>query len=176
MQAILDICAKDNIAAETCLAVTHKTEAYGITRAEKAGVDVQVIDHDKNNRAEFENKLDQLLRDYEIDYILLAGFMRILSAEFVEKWPLKIINIHPSLLPAFPGLNTHQKALDYGVKYVGCTVHFVTAELDDGPILAQEMMAVQEGDTAETLAERLLPLEHQCYQRVVGLLAEGALD
>src|SRR5699024_4713115 len=132
--------------------------------------------HDYPNRDLFDKRLAETIEKYQPDYILLAGFMRILTAEFVRKFQGKIINIHPSLLHSFPGLHTHQKAIDSGVLWHGCTVHLVTADLDAGPIIAQAAVPVLPEDDANTLSERVLSVEHQLYSEVVEGLIQGLIS
>jgi phosphoribosylglycinamide formyltransferase 1 len=174
LQALIDACAKPGFPARIAIVVSNKAGAYGLTRAEKAGIPTAVIDHKGYpDRARFDRAVDAALRAAGVELVCLAGFMRILSAEFVEGWQDRLINIHPSLLPAFKGLDTHQRALDAGVRITGCTVHFVRPAMDDGPIIAQAAVPVLPGDDADRLAARILESEHVIYPLALRLVAEG---
>ena len=157
------------------LALSNVPDAGGLEKAKARGIATQVIDHKAfgGDRAAFEAALDAALIDAQPDIICLAGFMRILSADFMAKWAGKMLNIHPSLLPKYRGLHTHQRALDAGDDLHGCTVHEVTSELDGGPILGQAHVAVEQGDTAATLAAKVLPFEHLLYPAVLRRYAVG---
>lgn len=148
---------------ELCLVASNNPDAEGLKLAEAEGVATWSLSHKGLDKAAFEEKLGAALREAGTDYVALCGFMRVLSAEFVARWEGRMLNIHPSLLPKYKGLDTHQRALDAGDGQGGCSVHHVTAELDDGPVLAQVPVAVVEGDTAESLAARVLHAEHQLY-------------
>ena len=160
--------------AEFVLVFSNQNQAPGIDWAKKHGIPTAVLAHqDFKTREAFDEQLAELISCLEPDYVLLAGFMRILTAGFVAKFRDRLVNIHPSLLPAFPGLNTHAKALAAGVAWHGCTVHFVTDQLDHGPIIAQAALKVLANDTPQSLAVRVLALEHQIYPRAVQWLAQG---
>ena len=154
---------------EPVLVLSNNPDAGGLTKATDMGIPTAVVDHRPFNgdRAAFEAKLHAALLAANPDIICLAGFMRILTPEFTAKWEGKMLNIHPSILPLFTGLHTHQRALDAGMAVHGCTVHRVTAQLDGGPILGQAAISVMAGDTADDLATRLLPLEHRLYPAVL---------
>ena len=174
LQALLDAAAKPDYPAEIVLVISNKAEAYGLRRAETAGVATLVIDRqDHENREAFDDALDGALRDAGCDLACLAGFMRILTAGFVEGWHDRLINIHPSLLPSFRGLNAQAQALDAGVRITGCTVHFVRAELDAGPIIVQGAVPVLDGDDADSLTARILKVEHRIYPLAVRFIGEG---
>jgi phosphoribosylglycinamide formyltransferase-1 len=159
---------------EIALVISNRPSAAGLKVADAAGIDTVVIDHrDYQDREPFDRALDQALSEARIDLVCLAGFMRILSPWFTETWQDRILNIHPSLLPSFKGLKTHERAIAAGVRLHGCTVHLVRPELDDGPILVQGMVLVQQDDTAETLAARVLKVEHRCYPLALQLMASG---
>ena len=157
------------------LALSNVPDAGGLEKAKARGIATQVIDHKAfgGDRAAFEAALDAALIDAQPDIICLAGFMRILSADFTARWAGQMLNIHPSLLPKYRGLHTHQRALDAGDHLHGCTVHEVTSELDGGPILGQAHVAVEQGDTAATLAAKVLPFEHLLYPAVLRRFAVG---
>lgn len=170
MAALLYASRHEDCPYEIVLVAANDPEAAGIKLAEAEGVATFARSHKGMQRAEFDDLIDAELRDAGAEYVALAGYMRLLSPEFVAKWAGRMINIHPSLLPAYKGLDTHQRALDAGDAIAGCSVHLVTAELDDGPVLGQIRVAVLPGDTAETLAARILIAEHQLYPRVLAEL------
>jgi phosphoribosylglycinamide formyltransferase-1 len=155
--------------AEPVLVLSNNPDAGGLAKAADMGIPTAVVDHRpyKGNREAFEAELHTALLAASPDIICLAGFMRILTPEFTAKWEGKMLNIHPSILPLFTGLHTHQRALDAGMAVHGCTVHRVTAELDGGPILGQAVIPVRAGDTPDDLAARLLPMEHRLYPAVL---------
>lgn len=174
LQSLVHAVRAEALAVEVCAVLSNRADAAGIVWARAQGLPAEVIAHrDFPDRDAFDAALLARLEALAPDYILLAGFMRVLGAGLVRRFAARIINIHPSLLPAFPGLHTHARALAQGVQWHGCTVHFVTAELDHGPIIAQGALAVQAHDTPETLAQRLLPLEHRLYVQVLRWLAAG---
>jgi phosphoribosylglycinamide formyltransferase-1 len=166
-------CSSGEISGARIVAlVSNNPEALVIDIAKSKGVPVVVLDHKRfSDRPSYDRALIAEIEKYEPDFICLAGYMRLLSSTVIERWPNKIVNIHPSLLPAFPGLNAQNQALDYGVKWTGCTVHLVTEGLDDGPILAQAPLRIEVNDTCETLTDRLLALEHSTYVSVVKKLS-----
>lgn len=161
--------------ARPVLVVSNDPEAGGLARARKLGVPTMAVDHKPfgKDRAAFEAELDRVLRPARPDIVCLAGFMRILTPDFIDGWAGKMLNIHPSLLPLYKGLHTHARALEAGDREHGCTVHEVTAALDDGPILGQARIDIRPEDTPESLAARLLPLEHQLYCQVLRAFAAG---
>ncbi|MBW7849519.1 MAG: phosphoribosylglycinamide formyltransferase [Rhodospirillales bacterium] len=174
LQALLDACADPDFPAEVALVISNVPDAYALTRAESAGVPTLVVRHKEfADRAAFDAALDAALRQARVDLVCLAGFMRLLTEGFVEGWRDRIINIHPSLLPAFRGLHTHEQALEAGVRFHGCTVHFVRPELDDGPIIVQGVVPVRADDDADALAARVLEVEHRIFPLAVRLIAEG---
>ncbi len=174
LQALLDAAAQEDYPAEIALVISNREDAMGLERAKKANVATIVIDHTEfDDRENFDTALDEALEEAGVGLICLAGFMRILNETFVNKWRDRMINIHPSLLPAFRGLHTHQRAIDKGVRFHGCTVHIVRNELDDGPIILQAVVPVFGDDDAETLAARVLEQEHIAYPEAVRLIASG---
>jgi len=176
LQALLDACAAPDFPAEIVLVVANNADAFGLVRAQRAGVDTAVLDHRPYaSREAFEADLDRLLRDHGVEAICLAGFLRVLTEGFVEAWRDRMLNIHPSLLPAYKGLHTHARALADGATRHGCTVHFVRPALDDGPLIAQAEVAVAPGDDADSLAARVLSREHAIYPLALKLLGEGRL-
>jgi len=177
MQAIVRTLRAQNVPDDACLVISNRPDASGLTWARDQGLATRVIDHRAyDTRAAFDLALGDAIAAHAPDYVLLAGFMRILTPALVERFAGKMLNIHPSLLPLFPGLHTHQQALDAGVRWHGCTVHVVTPQLDHGPIVAQGIVPVQDTDDAAALAARLLPLEHAVYARVVAWLIEGRVS
>ncbi len=174
MQSIIEAAKAEDYPAEIVLVASNKPDAPGLAIAEAAGIETEVIDHrDYDSREGFEQALDTLIRLYGARIVCLAGFMRILTPFFTEKWRDLLINIHPSLLPAFKGLHTHERALEAGVRIHGCTVHYVRPEMDDGPIIGQAAVPVLHGDTADTLAARVLEAEHQLYPQCIALACTG---
>jgi len=175
MAALIEAAKAKDYPAEIALVVSNRHEAAGLARAQASGIATAVIDHSLfgNDRAAFERALDTELQARRIDLVCLAGFMRILTPWFVGRWSGRMLNIHPALLPQFKGLDTHRRALAAGVKRHGATVHFVVAEMDSGPIVAQDWVPVLEGDTEETLARRVLKVEHRLYPQALRAVAEG---
>lgn len=175
MEALITAAAQDGYPARIALVISNRPKAAGLRRAAAAGIETEIVDHTlyPNDRQAFERDLQTKLEAYRIDLVCLAGFMRLLSPPFVEKWQGRMLNVHPALLPAFKGLDTHARALEAGVKIHGATVHFVVPEVDAGPILAQAAVPVREDDTVETLAARVLEAEHRIYSAALRILAEG---
>ena len=165
--------AQDNdYPAEVTLVISNIPDAAGLEKAKDLGVKAIAIDHKEfASRRKFEIALDEALKDAQIELVCCAGFMRVLTPWFVNRWENRLLNIHPSLLPKYKGLNTHQRALDAGDKQHGCTVHYVTAELDGGDAIVQDTIDIQANDNAETLAQRLLPLEQELYVRALEKIA-----
>jgi phosphoribosylglycinamide formyltransferase-1 len=176
LQAIIDACAHGDIPARITTVVSDKPEAFGLSRAERAGIETRILPASGfADREAYDRALGELLHQLQPDLVVLAGFMRILTARLVHTWAGRMLNIHPSLLPAYRGLHTHQRVLDAGETVHGTSVHFVTEELDGGPVIAQARLAVRPDDTAETLNQRVQALEHRMYPRVIGWYAEGRL-
>jgi phosphoribosylglycinamide formyltransferase 1 len=164
------------IDARVVTVISNKPDAPGLRYAEEAGIESIVLSHRLYpDREKYDEQLAGILEQEKVNLVCLAGFLRLLSAPFVRRFPLRIMNVHPSLLPAFPGLHAQDQAMEYGVKITGCTVHFIDEGLDSGPIILQNMIEVLPHDTAETLAERLLPLEHKTYAEAVKLFFENRL-
>jgi phosphoribosylglycinamide formyltransferase 1 len=178
MTALIEATEAKDYPAEIVLVISNRPDAPGLARARSAGVATAVVDHTRvgDEREAFEHALDGELWKNRIDLVCLAGFMRLLTPWFVTRWSGRMLNIHPSLLPQFKGLHTHRRALEAGMKRHGATVHFVVPEMDSGPIVAQDSVAVREGDTEETLAARVLELEHQLYPRALRAVAEGRTE
>ena len=175
MAALIDAAREPGYPAEIAVVISNKTNAAGLADARASGVPVEIIESKPfgANRGAFENKLQSVLDQHSIDLICLAGFMRLFTPEFVNDWQGRMLNIHPSLLPAFKGLDPHGQALRAGVRLSGATVHFVTPEMDAGPIVMQGAVAIQPDDSSETLAARVLHIEHQIYPAALKLVAAG---
>lgn len=173
LQALLDACADPSFPAEITLVISNVPGVYALERAANARVPTLTIPHKGfPSREAFDAEMDKALRAAGIEIVCLAGFMRLLSTGFAEGWRGRMINIHPALLPSFKGLHTHRRAIEAGVKLHGCTVHLVTPELDDGPILVQKAVPVLASDDEDTLAARVLEQEHKAYPEALRLLAE----
>lgn len=174
MRSLVEAARQPDFPAEIVLVVSNRPDAAGIAWAVEQGVPTVVIDHKSfATRAAFEQALQSALDTNKVELVALAGFMRLMTPDFVTRWHDRMINIHPSLLPSFKGLHTHEQAIATGVKIAGCTVHFVRAEMDDGPIIAQAAVPVLTSDTAETLAARILTVEHRVYPAALRLVAAG---
>ncbi|WP_104489865.1 phosphoribosylglycinamide formyltransferase [Acinetobacter indicus] len=173
LQALIDA----RLSGQIVGVISNKPGAYALERAQKAGIATAVIEHKQYpDRESFDDVMHQQLLDWEVDLVVLAGFMRILSAKFVKAWEGKMLNIHPSLLPHYKGMHTHQRVLNTGDVYHGCTVHYVTAELDAGQALAQGVLTVSHQDSVESLANRVHVLEHLIYPQVVEWICSGTLQ
>lgn len=174
LQSIIDQCQQHAIDAEIALVLCNTPDAGALTRAEQAGLPQLCIDHRKfAEREDFDRAIVTALQEAGAELVVLAGFMRIISEVFLEAFPQRIINIHPALLPAFPGLHVQRKALEYGARFSGCTVHFVDTGVDTGPIILQAVVPVHEDDTEESLSARILQQEHKIYPRAIQLIAEN---
>lgn len=174
LQAILAVTKKRNYPAEVVLAISNVSGAPALARAEKAKVATSVVNHlNFSNREAFELEIVRQFKKAKVDLVCLAGFMRIVSAVLIRAFPNRILNIHPALLPSFPGLHAQQKALEHGVKVTGVTVHFVDEGTDTGPIVLQQAVEVMDNDTEETLSARILKWEHKLYPEAIALVAEG---
>lgn len=176
-QAILDHCQQGSIDAEIVAVISNKSDAFGLKRAEMANITHHFIDHRAfQGRVEFDQAMIAQIDSYQADLVVLAGFMRILSPEFVRHYTGRLLNIHPSLLPRYKGLDTHQRALEAGDLEHGCTVHFVTEELDGGPLIIQAKTPIHTSDTLESLQSRVHGLEHQIYPLAVSWFCAGRLE
>lgn len=174
LQALIDACASAGFPARIVLVLSNKPDAAGLGRAQAAGIPTAVVNHrDFADRESFERAVDAKLQAAGVELLCLAGFMRVLTAWFVSRWHGKLINIHPSLLPSFPGVDTHARALAAGVRFSGCTVHYVVPDVDAGPIILQAAVPVLAADTPDSLAARILQAEHRAYPFAVRLIAEG---
>ena len=172
MMALAEAARADDFPAKIILVASNNPEALGLQRAADLTIPVAAMDHNSfDSRESFDRELDRVLKKSGAELICCAGFMRILSPWFVKRWPNQIINIHPSLLPKYKGLNTHQRAIDAGDDFHGCSVHFVNEELDGGSIILQDKVDISESDTAETLSEKVLKLEHPLYVKALRKVA-----
>ena len=177
MEAIVRACATERWAARVVAVVANRADAAGLAFAQQHGIATALVDHRGfASREAFDAELARVVEGFAPDVVALAGFMRILGPGFVHRFEGRMVNVHPSLLPAFPGLHTHRRAIEAGCKLAGATVHFVTSELDHGPIIAQASVAVLPGDTEDTLAARVLEREHVLYPLAVGWLVQGLLE
>jgi phosphoribosylglycinamide formyltransferase 1 len=175
MAALIEAAKAPDYPAAIVLVVSNRPDAAGLGHAQEAGIDTAIVDHRPfgEDRQAFEHALDRELQAHRIDLVCLAGFMRLLTSDFVQRWSGRMLNIHPALLPQFKGLHTHRRALAAGVKRHGATVHFVVPEMDSGPIIAQDSVPVLDGDTEASLARRVLEIEHRLYPLALRLVAEG---
>ena len=177
LQAIIDQIELGRLQAEIKVVISNNPDAFALGRARKHGLPSQVISHrDFHEREDFDRQMSAVLTSYDVELVVLAGFMRVLTPSFLRDFPRKVMNIHPALLPAFPGMHVQQKAWEYGAKFSGCTVHFVDEGVDTGPIIIQAVVPVYDDDTAEILAARILKEEHRIYPRAIQLYAEERLE
>jgi len=177
LQALLDACATPGFPAEIVLVISNRADAAGLERARRAGVVSMIIPHkDYSSRESFDAEIDRALRGAGVEFVCLAGFMRLLTPGFVEHWRDRLVNVHPSLLPAFKGIDAVEQALAAGVARTGCTVHFVRPEMDAGPIILQAEVAIEPGDTSEQLHERIRAAEHRCYPEALRLIGSGCVE
>ena len=174
LQALIDWENQGKLLVKIALVVSNKPDVYGLTRAKEAGINTIVLDHkDYTTREEHEYAIEKHLNEYQIEFIVLAGYMRLLTANFVKRWRLKIINLHPALLPAFPGVKAIEQAFDYGVKVSGVSTIFIDEGVDTGIIIMQDIVKIQPNDTLETLTGKIHNLEHQLLLLTVNLIASG---
>lgn len=176
LQAIIDASERGEIPCQVALVVSNKEGAYGLVRAEKHGIPTEIVRHsDFPTREAFDARLVEVIRDSGAELVCLAGFMRVLTPVFVHAFPNRILNIHPALLPSFPGTHAQKQALEYGVRFSGCTVHFLDEGVDTGPIIVQAVVPVFEDDTEESLGARILAQEHRIYPMAIRLFFQGRL-
>jgi phosphoribosylglycinamide formyltransferase-1 len=177
LQSILDACARGDLPARVVCVISNKADAFALERAKRAGIPALHLDHRAHaGREAYDAALVATLREFEVKLVVMAGFMRIITSVLLEAFPMAVMNIHPALLPAFPGLHAQRQALDYGAKFAGCTVHFVDAGTDTGPIIVQAAVPILEEDTEETLSGRIQKEEHRIYPEAVKLFAQGRLS
>lgn len=176
LQALIDACTDADFPAEIAVVVSNVPTAFALERARRAGIRTEIVPHQSYpHRPDFDAALVTALTSHAVEIVCLAGFMRIVGTPLLEAFPHRVLNIHPALLPAFPGLHAPRQALAYGVKISGCTVHLVDEGMDTGPVLVQAAVPVEEGDTEETLATRILEQEHLAYPRALALVASGRM-
>jgi phosphoribosylglycinamide formyltransferase-1 len=176
LQTIIEAIEEGKIEGKIKIVISDNLDAYALKRAEQHNIETQYINHKEfKNREDYDKKIVETLENKEVELVVLAGYMRILSSYFIKAYKNKIINIHPALLPSFPGLRAQKQAVEYGVKISGCTVHFVDEGVDSGPIILQSAVEVSEDDTEESLAERILKEEHQIYSQAIQLFSQGRL-
>jgi phosphoribosylglycinamide formyltransferase-1 len=177
LQSIIDHIEKGSLKAIIKIVISNSPDAYGIIRAKKHGIPVAVIKNSEfKNKEKFDLELIRILKSHNVDLVILAGFMRIITPILLNAFPQKVMNIHPALLPSFPGTHGQKQALEYGVKLSGCTVHFVDEGVDTGPIIIQSAVQVFDDDTEETLAARILKEEHRIYPQAIQLFTEGKIE
>jgi phosphoribosylglycinamide formyltransferase-1 len=174
LQSIIDAIARGDLRATIAVVVSNRPDAAGLLRAREAGIPaVCLVPKDYRSRQDYDSVVADVLRQHQVEFVCLAGFMRLVGPSLLEAFPNRILNIHPSLLPSFPGLDAQRQALEYGVKVSGATVHLVTSDLDGGPIVIQATVPVMQGDTADTLSARILVEEHKIYPQAIGLVLDG---
>ncbi len=178
LQSLIDAAQTSGYPAQIVGVISNEPDVLGLERAKKAGIPTATINHRdfKKDREAFEKALDEQIKAWGAQLVCLAGFMRLLTPFFCEKWRDRLVNIHPTLLPAFPGIHVHEKVIEYGAKFSGCTIHFVRPEMDHGPIIVQAAVPVLQDDTPDTLAARVLESEHKMYPLAVRLIAEGRVN
>lgn len=177
LQSIIDAIVAGRLSASIKVVISNKPDAFALERARRHGIETAVVRvKDFPSRELFDNEVLRILREKGVELVVLAGFMRIISDVLLEGFPMRIINIHPSLLPSFPGLEVQKAALEYGVKFSGCTVHFVDGGLDSGPIIIQAVVPVKGEDTVESLQKRILAEEHRIYPQAIQLFSEGRIE
>ena len=176
LQSIIDNCENGKVDAKVALVVSNEPDVYGLIRAKKHNIPTALINHrDYNTREEFENAIIDAIAPYDIDLICLAGFMRVLTSHFLDRFPQKVINIHPALLPSFPGTQGQKDAFDYGVKFTGCTIHIVDGGVDTGPIIIQAVVPIMPDDDVDALKKRILTQEHKIYPQAIQLFAKNRI-
>jgi phosphoribosylglycinamide formyltransferase-1 len=176
LQSIIDAIEAQKLNARIAIVLSNRADAYGLVRAAKHGIPTEILDHKKfPSREAYDQAVVDILRERDVELVVLAGFMRLLSPVFVKAYSNRIMNIHPALLPSFPGLQVQKKAVEHGVRFSGCTVHFVNEKCDEGPIIIQAVVPVFPDDTEETLAARILKQEHRIYPLAIQLYGEGRL-
>jgi phosphoribosylglycinamide formyltransferase-1 len=177
LQSIIDQSENGNLDAVIKVVISNNQDAYALVRAKKHDIPAIVIDHsDFTDREQFDQQMMAILKFYEVELVIMAGFMRVLTPLFIKAFPMKIMNIHPALLPSFQGIHAQERAFDYGVKFSGCTVHFADEGVDTGPIIIQSVVPVYDDDTADTLQQRILKEEHRIFSQAIQFYAEGKLE
>ena len=177
LQSIIDHRESGLLDVNIRVVISNNPDAYALERSKKHGIPAVATRHDDfRNREDFDRRVIEVLKDYAVELVVLAGFMRVITPAFLDAFPMKIMNIHPALLPAFPGIHAQQRAVEYGVKFSGCTVHFVDEDVDTGPIIIQSVVPVYDDDTEDSIAARILKEEHRIYPRAVQFYAEGRIE
>lgn len=177
LQAIIDSIKCGNLPCEIAVVISDKPDAYALKRAELYGIKTEAVQSKTfHNKEAFDTELVRILKDHNVELVVLAGFMRVVTRILINAFPMRIMNIHPALLPSFPGLHVQKKAIEYGAKFSGCTVHFVDEGVDTGPIIIQAVVPVYDNDTEETLSARIIKEEHRIYPYAIKLFAEGRLE
>lgn len=177
LQSIIDNSEKGFLDADIKVVISNNPDSYALERSKKHNIPAVLIEQsDFTNREDFDRKMIEILNSYSVELVAMAGFMRILSPAFLKAFPMRVINIHPAILPSFPGLHGQQQAFDYGVKFSGCSVHFADEGVDTGPIIIQAVVPVYDDDTEDSLSERILKEEHKIYSQAIQLYAEGKLE
>lgn len=177
LQSIIDNSEKGLLDADIKVVISNNPDSYALERSKKHNIPSVLIEQgDFKNREDFDRKMIEILNSYSVELVAMAGFMRILSPAFLKAFPMRVINIHPAILPSFPGLHGQQQAFDYGVKFSGCSVHFADEGVDTGPIIIQAVVPVYDDDTEDSLSERILKEEHKIYSQAIQLYAEGKLE
>jgi phosphoribosylglycinamide formyltransferase-1 len=177
LQAILDACASREVAGEVAVVISNKGDAFGLERARRAGVPaVHIAPADFPDRAAYDHAVRVALDEHATDYVVMAGYMKLLGVEVLDAYPMRVLNLHPALLPSFPGAHAISDAFEFGVKVTGVTVHFANEVFDEGPIIAQRAVPIREGDSVESLEERIHVAEHELYPGVLAAVAEGRVS
>lgn len=177
LQSLIDATQAGKLDVDICLVLSNKPDAYGLERARKAGIPTAVVSHtDFSSREEYDTEMVRIIREHQAEAVIMAGFMRIITPVLLDAFPNKVLNIHPALLPSFPGVHGQGDAADHGVRFSGCTVHFVDAKMDNGPIIIQAVVPAFNKDDGDSLGARILRLEHRIYPQAVQWLAQGRLE
>lgn len=177
LQAIIDNIESGKLSSKIAVVISNNPEAYSIERAKLHKIPYEVVEHKHfSTREEFDKKLVEVLKSYNVDLVIMAGFLRVITKVLLDAFPMRIMNIHPALLPAFPGLHVQKKALEYGCKFAGCTVHFADEGVDSGPIIIQGIVPILDDDTEESLSKRILSVEHKIYSTAIKLYEENRIS
>lgn len=176
LQAIIDNIEQRKLKSKIAVVISNNKDAFSIERAKKHNIPFEIIEHHQyNKREDFDKKIVETLKSYNVDLVIMAGFLRVITKILLDAYPMKIMNIHPALLPSFPGLHVQKKALDYGCKFAGCTVHFADEGVDSGPIIIQGVVPILDSDDEDTLSKRILKVEHKIYSTAIKLYEDGRI-
>lgn len=176
LQAIIDNIEQRKLKSKIAVVISNNKDAFSIERAKKHNISFEIIEHHQyNKREDFDKKIVETLKSYNVDLVIMAGFLRVITKILLDAYPMKIMNIHPALLPSFPGLHVQKKALDYGCKFAGCTVHFADEGVDSGPIIIQGVVPILDSDDEDTLSKRILKVEHKIYSTAIKLYEDGRI-